>query len=109
MKTTKETLKGIMLLAWQFIKRNGYTKSEALKCAWANFKLKAKMKNQIVKFYFQKVDGSIREAYGTLAENMLPATQGTGRRANDTLQTYYDTEKQEYRCFKKANLLSINI
>lgn len=107
MKTTKETLRNIMQLAWQFVKRNGYTMSEALKCAWANIKLKAKMKTQIVKFYFQKVDGSIREAFGTLAENLLPPTQGTGRKANDTLQTYFDTEKQEYRCFKKANLLSI--
>ena len=24
-----------------------------------------------------------------------------------TVQTYFDTEKQEYRCFKKANLIRI--
>ena len=65
------------------------------------------MQGKIVKFYFQKVDGSLREAYGTLKESLLPATQGTGRKANDTLQTYYDTEKQEWRCFKKANLVRI--
>lgn len=28
-------------------------------------KLKAEMKKRIVKFYFQKIDGSLREAYGT--------------------------------------------
>lgn len=65
------------------------------------------MKTRIVKFYFRKVDGSLREAYGTLKETMLPATQGTGRKANDTLQTYFDTERQEYRSFKKANLVNI--
>ena len=108
MKTTKETLKGIMQLAWQFVKRNGYTMSEALKCAWANFKLKAKMKTQIVKFYFQKVDGSIREAFGTLSERLIPATSGEdNRRKNDTVQVYYDSEKNNWRCYKKANLLSI--
>lgn len=80
---------------------------EALKVAWRNFKLKSAMQGKIVKFYFQKVDGSLREAYGTLKESLLPATQGTGRKANDTLQTYYDTEKQEWRCFKKANLVRI--
>jgi hypothetical protein len=63
---------------------------------------------RIVKFYFQKVDGSIREAYGTLNMNVVPATIGSdNRKKNDTVQTYYDTERQEWRCFKKANLLTI--
>ncbi len=101
----KSTLASIMRLAWQFVKRNGFTMAEALKCAWANIKLKNAMTGRIVKFYFTKVDGSIREAYGTLKESLLPATQGSGRKTNDTLQTYFDTEKQEWRCFKKANLL----
>ncbi len=103
----KSTLASVFALAWQFIKRNGFTKSQALKTAWANIKLKSAMKTRIVKFYFRKVDGSLREAYGTLKETMLPATQGTGRKANDTLQTYFDTERQEFRSFKKANLVNI--
>lgn len=103
----KSTLAIIMRLAWQFVKRNGFTMSEALKCAWANIKLKMAMKERIVKFYFSKVDGSLREAYGTLKESLLPPTNGSGRKANDTLQTYFDTEKQEYRCFKKANLIKM--
>ena len=74
----------------------------------ANIKLKAAMKNRIVKFYFQKVDGSVREAYGTLKDNLIPAIAGTdNRKRNDTVQVFYDTEKQEWRCFKKANLISI--
>lgn len=103
----RNVLHDIMSLAWQFVKRNGFTMSEALKVAWANIKLKAAMKNRIVKFYFQKVDGSIREAYGTLKENLIPATSGDNRKRNDTVQVYFDTERQEYRCFKKANLISI--
>lgn len=103
----KNVLHDIMSLAWQFVKRNGFTMSEALKVAWANMKLKATMKQRIVKFYFQKVDGSIREAYGTLKENLIPATSGDNRKRNDTVQVYFDTERQEYRCFKKANLISI--
>lgn len=103
----RNVLHDIMSLAWQFVKRNGFTMSEALKLAWANMKLKAAMKNRIVKFYFQKVDGSMREAYGTLKGNLIPATSGDNRKRNDTVQVYFDTEKQEYRCFKKANLISI--
>ncbi len=48
----KSNLKEVFKMAWQFVKRNGYTLSEALKCAWANIKLKAAMKERIVKFYF---------------------------------------------------------
>lgn len=100
-------MKEVMTLAWQFVRKNGYSMSEALKTAWANFKLKSKMKTGIVRFYFRKVDGSVREAFGTLSEKLMPETKGTGKKANDTLQTYFDTERGEFRSFKKANLVSI--
>ena len=106
-QTLKSTMREVMVLSWQFIRKNGYSKSEALKVAWVNIKLKATMKSRIVKFYFQKVSGEIREAYGTLAENVVPPTLGTGRKPNDTCQTYYDTERGDWRCYKKANLLRI--
>lgn len=69
---TREFLHEVMSLAWQFVKRNGYTMSEAMKVSWANLKLKGEMKKKIVKFYFKKVDGSVREAYGTLNEKLMP-------------------------------------
>ena len=75
--STKSFLHEVMSLAWQFVRKNGFTMSEALKCAWANMKLKLQMKSKIVKFYFQKVDGSVREAYGTLNEKLMPAITGT--------------------------------
>lgn len=97
----------VFTLAWQFVKKNGYTLSEALKAAWANIKLVKQMSTKIVKFYFRKVDGSIREAYGTLKADLLPETKGTERKKSDTLQVYFDTERSEYRSFKKANLITI--
>jgi len=82
--------------------------SEALKKAWANFKLKMNMNKGIVKFYYQKVDGSTREAYGTLLEKIIPVAAGENhRKKNNTVQVYFDTEKQEWRCFKKLNPVSI--
>lgn len=105
--TLKNALREILNLAWQFVKKNGYTMSEALKVSWANYKLKQAMKNKIVKFYYRKVSGEIREAFGSLQEKLLPATKESGRKPNDTLFTYFDTEKGEYRSFKKANLINI--
>lgn len=106
--TRRNQLRAVMQLAWQFIKKNGYSLSEALKVAWANIKLHAAMKTKVVKFHFQKVDGTIREAYGTLKIELLPASSNTGgRKENPTIQTYWDTEKEAWRCFKKANLVNM--
>ena len=88
------------------VKKNGYTMAEALKCAWVNIKLRIALNQRICKFYFQKVDGSLREAYGTLKSELVPETKGE-KKTNDTCQVYYDTEKQEWRCFKKANLIKV--
>ena len=103
----KDNLQKLMRLSWQFVNVNGFTRAEALKTAWANVELTERMRGGIVKFYFRKVDGTTREAYGTLCEKLLPPTGGSGRKPNDTVQVYFDTERQEYRCYKKANLLAI--
>ena len=99
-------LSNIVKQAWMFIRMYGMSKSEAFKQAWKNWKLKKAMKNRVVKFIFQKVDGSYRTAWGTLIESMLPPTSGQERKPNPTTQVYYDCERQAYRCFKVANLIS---
>ena len=105
--TTKSTMREVMQVAWQFVRRYGFTMSEALKTAWRNIKLRAAMRKGIVKFYYQKVDGTLREAYGTLMSERIPATKGE-KKTNDICQVYFDTEKDEWRCFKKANLVKIS-
>lgn len=101
-------MKEIMTYAWDLVKRFGFSMSEALKTSWANAKFKKHATQKIVEFTFKKVDGSIRQAFGTLKESLLPATSGQ-RKMNADIQTYFDTEKGEWRCFKKCNLLSINL
>ena len=98
--------KTVMQTAWQFFKQTGLSFADCLKKAWANFKLQKKMKTEIVKFYFQKVDGSVREAWGTLRADMLPEVGESNRKKNETVQTYFDTEVNEFRCFKKFNLVA---
>ena len=105
MKTSD--LRDIMRIAWQLVRKNGFTMSEALKTDWLNFKLKMKMRYGIVKFYYQKISGEIREAYGTLRADLMPQTKGADRKSNPTVQVYYDSERDGYRCFKIANLVKI--
>lgn len=102
----KSTLKEVMLLAWQFVKKNGYTMSEAMKVAWTNIKLRALLGKKVVEFYFKKTDGTLRQAFGTLMSDRVPETKGTKRTA-ENCQVYFDTEKEEWRCFKKCNLIKI--
>lgn len=52
----RSQMKEVMQMAWSFVRKNGYSMSEALKCAWANLKLKAALKVKIVEFYFKKTD-----------------------------------------------------
>lgn len=104
----KSNFSKIMTMAWQMVKRNGYSISEALHVAWLNFKLTTAMAGRVCKFYFQKVDGTLREAYGTLKSGIVPDIADTdNRKRNDTVQVYFDTEKNEWRCYKRANLLQI--
>lgn len=39
----RNSLSEVFNLAWQFVKRNGFTLSEALETAWDNIKLKASL------------------------------------------------------------------
>ena len=107
MATFRNNMRELMLEAWQLVKRLGMTMSEAMKASWLHFKVKSAMHKGIVKFYFTKVDGSIREAYGTLKSDLCPETKGTGRKSGAMVQTYYDTERQGWRSFKVANLLKM--
>jgi hypothetical protein len=106
MKT--QDLSNIMKAAWRFFKITGDSFADCLRKAWANFHLVSQMRVRIVRFWFQKIDGSIREAYGTLRADLLPETKGDDRKRNDTVTVYYDTEKQAFRSFKSLNLVSIN-
>lgn len=94
-----------MKRAWLLVKVYGFTMADAMRKAWQVLKLKKAMKAGIVKFFYQKMNGEVRTAWGTLKESLLPATKGTDRKKNESLFTYFDSEKNEYRCFKIANLI----
>jgi hypothetical protein len=99
-------LSKIMIEAWQLVKTYGLQMSEALKKAWAWFKVVKRMRAGVAQFRFEKTSGEIRQAFGTLAEDRLPEIKGTGRAISPFVQTYFDVEKSEWRCFKKINLIA---
>ena len=101
---TKELLQKVMRQAWMLVKTYGFSMSEAMKQSWAVAKLRKAMRNGVVKFLFTKQDGSVRTAWGTLKEGVIGAVKGTGV-TSPTCQTYWDCERNAYRCFKVANFI----
>ena len=73
----KNMMREVMNMAHRAFQLKGAYMSwaECLKQAWQVIKLKARMKKQVVEFYFQKMNGEIRQAFGTLMESLLTTLQ----------------------------------
>ena len=71
--------------------------------------LKTKMANGIAHFAFKKKDGSIREAWGTIQENIAAAkTNGNGiSREYYKTTAFFDIEKGEWKSFRWESILWI--
>ena len=108
---TTVNLRSIMNLAWKFVKENNMTMSEGLKAAWKNAKLYKAMCKSTVTFTFRKVDGTVRHSTGTLSVQVIPShsipTGVKKKKKNSNRQAYFDMEKQEWRSYKRENLISI--
>ena len=53
-------LSNIMCMAWRFYRTTRQAFGECLKLAWRNFNLVRNMHTEVVRFYFRKVDGTLR-------------------------------------------------
>jgi hypothetical protein len=51
-----------------------------------------------VKFSFEKLDGTLREAEGTTSQEIIPKDQQPRGGKGPTGTCYYDLEKQAWRC-----------
>ena len=84
--------------------------STALKKAWTLYRLAKMMRKGVVKFFYEKVDGSARVAYGTLCD--LPAGVTARRSAKAPsygTMCYWDTKKQAFRSFRVENFIAIAV
>ena len=67
------------------------------------------MREGVLKFVFEKTDGSIRTACGTLVNVPAGATNKGKKMTKPSYKTfsYFDTDKNEFRCSKIKNLIMI--
>lgn len=107
--TLKNTMREVMTDAWRMFRITGESFATCLKRAWQLAKLAKAMKTKVVQFFYVKAStGELRQAFGTLQASVIDGlVKGTGRKANENLMTYYDQEAQDFRSFKKFNLVKV--
>lgn len=81
------------------IKGNFTSFADALVHAWKVIRLQYALCTQaVVCFTYKKIDGSIREAVGTL--ETVPTPKGGHPKPNYSILRYFDLQMQEWRCAK---------
>lgn len=96
----------VMKQAYQLWLATKESWSMCMKKAWSLWRLAKLMRETVVGFAYKKADGTWRNAYGTL--RFLPEGvkfSGKGKPSYKTF-TYFDCEKNEFRCFRIENLLT---
>lgn len=90
--------------AWQLVKETGKSFAVCLSKAWALYRLKKEMTKGVVKFAYEKLDGTLRKAIGTLKD-----TGYTPKGKESSIKTfnYFDVEANGYRSFKIDNLITV--
>lgn len=73
---------------------------------------KAMHGESVVNFSFMKMDGTTRDAYGTLNEEALRKNNALPKDAGydvpDDVVRYYDVDKDGWRSFRIENLISVD-
>ena len=71
--------------------------------------LKAKLQSGVAHFVYMKKDGTLREAWGTCAGNLMRATQNGRGLSGDQVNTvkYFDVVAGGYRSLRYENLVQV--
>lgn len=91
--------------AYEMMKATGKAFAVCLAKAWAIYRLYKRMKSETVSFAYEKVDGSLRKAKGTL-QDVSSLIKGTGSENYKTVR-YFDVDANGFRSFKVENLITV--
>jgi hypothetical protein len=107
MKTTINNLALLNRATNMVIK--GYDLNQSLQTSALIEALQFKLVNGTAHFIYHKINGELREAFGTLLERVADRNiNGRGYpRKLDGLQAYFDIEEQAWRSFRYENLITI--
>jgi len=95
-----------MRRAWAIVLTTGKTFAVCLAKSWQLYRLAKQMRAGVVRFAYEKKDGSLRRAIGTL-KDIATLIVGSGRPDDGHTFKYYDTEAAALRSFRVENLVAI--
>ncbi|MCD1115595.1 SH3 beta-barrel fold-containing protein [Chryseobacterium turcicum] len=108
MKTpTTSFRKTVMLRAYHIMATTGKEWAICLKKAWQLYRLNKEMHKGEVTFYFEKKDGSLRKAVGSLKMDSINYEFKTDNQPKVTTFTYFDIEANSFRSFKIENFMMV--
>lgn len=94
----------VFCMAYEMMKATGKTFAVCLSRSWALYRLTKQMHKGIVAFAYEKADGSLRKAKGTL-KDIQNFIKGTGSENYKTVR-YFDIEANGFRSFKVENFIT---
>lgn len=105
MKTVSYTFRTkVFRQAWELVRETGKSFAVCLAKAWTLYRLKKELSKGVVKFAYEKIDGSLRKAYGTLKDiDYTPK----GKESSIKTFSYFDVEANSFRCFRISNLITV--
>lgn len=97
----------VMKYAWQLWRATKQAWRICMIKAWQLYRVAKAMRGGEVTFYYTKADGSIRKATGTLKGVPAGATFNGKKVTKPSYKTmtYFDLDKNAFRCFKIENLI----
>lgn len=95
----------VFCMAYELMRATGKAFAVCLSRAWALYRLTKQMHKGIVSFAYEKSDGSLRKAKGTL-KDIQNLIKGTGSENYKTVR-YFDIEANGFRSFKVENFITI--
>lgn len=96
--------KTVLLRAYHIMNETGKDWADCLRNAWQLYRINKEMHHGEVTFYFEKVDGDIRCATGTLKIDYEFKTQN---QPNPKVFTYFDVNSNSFKCFKISNFIGL--
>ena len=91
--------------AYEMMKATSKVFAVCLAKAWTIYRLYKRMKKETVSFAYEKADGSLRKAKGTL-QDVSSLIKGTGIENYKTVR-YFDVDANGFRSFKVENLIAV--
>lgn len=95
----------VMKMAHEIFRATAKNWSVCLAKSWQLYRLIKMFRSGIVKFAYEKADGTLRKATGTL-KGAYGIVKGTGKKNYKTV-CYFDVDAEAFRSFKVENLVAI--